>query len=445
MEGVDLIALIRKEPGQGQGEGVGGVNAAGRPVRRGNQPALADDFRVEGGSGDKQRGVEVLEADPLLLQAVQIGGGVLRDHPGVYGFHHNHNQVFALQQASHLIVPADFLLPGGVELVQFPDAFGVPVPAQGGNQVPEGVLVQAGELHAPVRVCEEPVELPVVRWVIGALGGEQHNPLFWGENLLTGIDGQQGEHCQAYRERWANPGLFQGPGPLAQADGQGDQAKEYPDAEQVFLGQLEIGPAEGLQPVPGKVHVMKAEKVAEDVEHHRVEKGEKTHQAPHSAHGNPPAQLGQQGDEGGNQQGPAPGEEKGEFCQQPHAASERVDKPQGIVHKDKGRKKQRQAEKAQLLSPAPNSAEKVQHVDNRSLTVFQSLYPQGSNTLWAGFSRHECLLCYEDFRWGKWPPLMSALRSRAKRRRFHFFKQALSAFTIERPKYYYTALPGIVK
>ena len=135
------VALLGELVGQGEGEAVGGVDTAGEPRHRGEQPCLGDELRVEGARRQEQGRVVVHKVGALLLQGVQVGHVLWGEEPGVDGLQHHHQQALALVKAGVFVLPAD--LPGAllIELVQAVQIHGAGLQAKGHHKVPDGVLV----------------------------------------------------------------------------------------------------------------------------------------------------------------------------------------------------------------------------------------------------------------------------------------------------------------
>ena len=197
------VALLGELVGQGEGEAVGGVDTAGEPRHRGEQPCLGDELRGEGARRQEQGRVVVHKVGALLLQGVQVGHVLWGEEPGVDGLQHHHQQALALVKAGVFILPAD--LPGAllIELVQAVQIHGAGLQAKGHHKVPDGVLVQAGQQQAAVGIGK------ILVGLLLGVGVEQAAP---GHGVRLGQQRAVEQH-HADQGQKDGPGCSSQPGP----------------------------------------------------------------------------------------------------------------------------------------------------------------------------------------------------------------------------------------
>ena len=307
MEGVHIVALALKEVRKAQGKGVGGVAAVWHTHRRGHKARLGDDLRVECARREEQRGVEVGELHALVQKLAEVRHILGLCHPGVYALKHHQHEILALQAPAELVGRRN--LPALEDAGQLLNAAAVRAYAKGDGEVPGGILVQARKLQAAVGVGKALVYHGPR--VIGRVPGH-HIALLWHEPLVDKAQPQSAE--TRHRKGTAPPYpelLARDLWPLGQHHGRGYHQQEQKHEEVHLLRQPEVCPAEKLCPVPGKIHIGKAEKMAEDVVHHTVQHHQKGEEHPQHAHGDAPPSPWQQGRKAGYQQRPAAGEGHG--------------------------------------------------------------------------------------------------------------------------------------
>ena len=103
--------------------------------------------------------------DAFLLKGIKIGHIILCQQPGIRRFQHHHQQIFILEKPGFPVVRAH--LPAFVLSVQLVGALVALPNAEGHREIPESVLIEAGQHNAAVCVGKFRIDFRLRVGVIG--------------------------------------------------------------------------------------------------------------------------------------------------------------------------------------------------------------------------------------------------------------------------------------